>query len=382
MPAGNWRRPAYYSTAPNDAQSLTAQQAIEEEVYSVRNAAGLIDVSTLGKIELMGRDAGLLLDRVYVGMVSNLQAGRTRYAVMLDEAGTVIDDGVVSRIADGRFYITTTTGGSTAIYRELQRRAAEWQLDCTLHNLTGHLAAMNLAGPLSRDILAHCTDIPLDDAAFPYLAMREGNVAGAAARIARVGFVGELGFEIHVPFDRAQAVWSELMLAGTGAGLRPFGVEAQRILRLEKGHIIVGQDTDGVTNPFEAGLGRMVRKDKGFFIGQRSLSILEKRGDRQRLIGFSLHTPQAQRSDSSLAESSLAIKDGHIIGRITSIAHSATLDRTIGLALLTPDHAIAGNNVRFRDDAGVMHVATLVAPPFYDAGNARQRPGLAQGTGT
>ena len=159
------------------------------------------------------------------------------------------------------------------------------------------------------------------------------------------------------------------MSAGVSSGLSPFGVEAQRILRLEKGHIIVGQDTDGVTNPFEAGLGRMVRKDKGFFIGQRSLSILEKRGDRQRLIGFSLNTPQAHRSDSTLAESNLAIQDGHIVGRITSIAHSATLGRTIGLALLTPDHAIAGNTVQFRDDAGAMHDATLVAPPFYDAGN-------------
>jgi sarcosine oxidase subunit alpha len=251
---------------------------------------------------------------------------------------------------------------------------AEWQLDCTLHNLTGHLAAMNLAGPLSRDILARCTDIALDDVAFPYLAIREGNVAGAAARVARVGFVGELGFEIHVPFDSAQGVWNELMLAGTGTGLRPFGVEAQRILRLEKGHIIVGQDTDGVTNPFEAGLGRMVRKDKDFFIGQRSLSILEKRGDRQRLIGFGLNTPHPRPPDSNLAESNLAIQDGHILGRITSIAHSPTLDRTIGLALLAPEHAIAGNTVRFRDDAGNLHDATLESPPFYDAANARQHP--------
>ena len=122
--------------------------------HAVRHAAGLIDVSTLGKIEVMGRDAGLLLDRMYIGTVSDLPAVARATRVMLDEAGTVIDDGVVTRLADGRFYITTTTGGSTAIYRELQRRVAEWQLDCTLHNLTGHLAAMNLAGPLSREILA------------------------------------------------------------------------------------------------------------------------------------------------------------------------------------------------------------------------------------
>jgi sarcosine oxidase subunit alpha len=362
MPAGNWRRPAYYGAGD-------PHQAIADEVHGVRTAAGLIDVSTLGKIEVLGSDAGRLLDRMYVGVVSNLAPGRTRYALMLDEAGTIIDDGVVSCLADGRFYITTTTGGSTAIYRELQRRVAEWQLDCTLHNLTGHLAAMNLAGPRSRDILARCTYIALDDAAFPYLALREGTVAGAAARIARVGFVGELGFEIHVPFEQAQRVWETLMSAGVSSGLRPFGVEAQRILRLEKGHIIVGQDTDGLTNPMEAGMGRMVRKDKGFFMGQRSLEILEKRGDRQRLIGFSLAAARAP-----LSESHLAIRDGNIVGRITSIAHSATLGRTIGLALLSPGLATVGSTVQFRDDSGALHAATLVAPPFYDPANERQRP--------
>ena len=363
MPAGNWRRPACYS-----GNSADPQQAIAAEVHAVRNAAGLIDVSTLGKIEVMGRDAGLLLDRMYVGMASDLPRGRTRYAVMVDEAGTVIDDGVIARLADGRFYITTTTGGSTAIYRELQRRVAEWQLECTLHNLTGHLAAMNLAGPRAREIFAQCTEVALDDAAFPYLALREGSVAGVAARIARVGFVGELGFEIHVPADRAQQVWDALIEAGATAGLRPFGVEAQRILRLEKGHIIVGQDTDGVTNPYEAALGRMVRMEKSFFIGRRSLTILETRGSRQRLVGFVLQAPQAP-----LLESHLAIQDDRIIGRITSIARSATLGQTIGLALLAPDAATVGNVVQFRDDSGALHAATLVAPPFYDPQNTRQR---------
>ncbi len=364
MPAGNWRRPAYYVGATD------TQQQIGAEVHAVRNGAGLIDVSTLGKIEVMGRDAGLLLDRMYVGVVSDLAPGRTRYAVMLDEAGTIIDDGVVARLADGRFYITTTTGGSTAIYRELQRRVAEWQLDCTLHNLTGHLAAMNLAGPRCREILAQCTQLPLDDKAFPYLALREGHVAGAEARIARVGFVGELGYEIHTPCDQAQAVWDALLHAGAATGLRPFGVEAQRILRLEKGHIIVGQDTDGVTNPFEAGLARMLRMNKPFFTGQRSLQALQRRGDRQQLIGFTIAAAQVP-----LAESHLAIDAGNIIGRITSVAYSATLGRTIGLALLAPAHAVIGGTVQFRDDHGAFHPATLVAPPFYDPAGERQRSG-------
>jgi sarcosine oxidase, subunit alpha len=365
MPAGTWRRPAYYGTGGDAAAAIAA------EVLRVRTAAGLIDVSTLGKIEVMGRDAGLLLDRMYPCLLGTLAPGRTRYAVLLDEAGTIIDDGVVARLADGRFYLTTTTGGSAAVYRELQRRVAEWQLECVLHNLTGHLAAMNLAGPLSRGILAKCTSLALDDAEFPYLAMREAEVAGVPARIARVGFVGELGYEIHVPADRALQVWTQLMAAGEAQRITPFGVEAQRILRLEKGHIIVGQDTDGVTNLMEAGMGRMVRADKPFFVGQRSLSILRARGDRQRLIGFTMPTR------APLAESHLAIEGDRILGRITSIAWSDTLQQTIGLALLAPDAAAVNATVRFRDDAGHLHEASLVAPPFYDAGNLRQQPGAA-----
>lgn len=363
MPAGNWRRPAHYAgTSP--------QQAIAAEVHAVRHAAGLIDVSTLGKIEVMGRDAGVLLDRMYVGMASDLQPGRTRYAVMVDEAGTVIDDGVVARCANGRFYLTTTTSGSAAIYRELQRRVAEWQLDCTLHNLTGHLAAMNIAGPRSREILARCAELALDDAGFPYLALREGRVAGVPVRVMRVGFVGELGYEIHAPANEAQSVWNALMSAGAISGLQPFGVEAQRILRMEKGHIIVGQDTDGVTNPFEAGLGRMLRMEKPFFVGQRSLQALQRRGERQRLIGFTIE------SRVPLAESHLAIDAGEIAGRITSVTWSATLNRMIGLALLVPGHAVIGNTIHFRDDHGVLHAAKLVSPPFYDPHGERQRPAV------
>ncbi len=154
------------------------------------------------------------------------------------------------------------------------------------------------------------------------------------------------------------------MQAGASVGIRPFGVEAQRILRLEKGHVIIGQDTDGLTNPFEAGLGRMAQMDKPFFVGQRSLSILHQRGARQQLIGFTLEAPRAP-----LAECHLAIHSGDIAGRITSIAWSDTLQKTIGLALLTPSLAVAGGRVQFRDDTGALHAAQLVDPLFYDPRN-------------
>jgi sarcosine oxidase subunit alpha len=366
MSAGAWRRPAYYGAPAHSATMIAS------EVAAVRNTAGLIDVSTLGKIEVMGRDAGELLDRLYTGRLANLAPGRTRYALMLDESGVVIDDGVAMRLANGRFYITTTTGNSAAIYREMQRRVAEWRLDCTLHNLTGHMAAMNLAGPHARAILKSCTQLDVSEAAFPYLALREGEILGMPVRMARVGFVGELGYEIHVPHNDAPHLWEHLMQAGIRFGLKPFGVEAQRILRLEKGHLIIGQDTDGLTDPFEAGLAKLAAMDKPFFVGQRSLSILKARGARQQLIGFVLDMPRAP-----LAECHLAIAEGEIAGRITSIAWSEALQKTIGLALLKPSLAVAGGRIRFRDNRGRLHTAQLVAPPFYDPQNLRQRPEAA-----
>jgi sarcosine oxidase subunit alpha len=266
--------------------------------------------------------------------------------------------------------VSTTTGNAAAIYREMQRRVAEWRLDVVLHNLTGHMAAMNLAGPRCAPVLAALTDIALDDASFPYLAVREGNIAGVCARVLRVGFVGERGYEIHVPADRALHVWEALMERGAEVNLAPFGVEAQRVLRLEKGHVIVGQDTDGVTNIYEAGLGGMVKDDKPFFVGQRSLAALRRRGLRQQLVGFAL-----AEADAPLLECHLVIDGDRIAGRITSITRSATLGRTVGLAYVTPSLAAAGTRLTLRGDDGQLHAAEVVPTPFYDPKHERQKLG-------
>jgi len=365
MPAGNWRRPAYYAR-----QGLSAHEAIQAEVRAVREGAGLIDVATLGKIDVFGADAALLIERLYTGRFANLAVGHTRYAVMVDESGTVIDDGVVARMGPQHFYVSTTTGNAAAIYREMQRRVAEWRLDVVLHNLTGHMAAMNLAGPLCAPVLAALTDIALDDASFPYLAVREGTIAGAPARVLRVGFVGERGYEIHVPADRALAVWQALAAQGAGIGLCPFGVEAQRVLRLEKGHVIVGQDTDGVTNIYEAGMGAMVKDDKPFFVGQRSLAALRRRGPRQQLVGIAF-----ENADAPVLECHLVINGREIAGRVTSITRSAALGRAIGLAYVTPSLAAIGTKLTIRGDDGLLHAAEVVPTPFYDPKHARQKLG-------
>jgi sarcosine oxidase subunit alpha len=367
MLAGNWRRPEYYARS-----NETREQCIAGEVAAVRNAVGLIDVGTLGKIEVHGPDAGTFLDRAYCGRYSDLACGMTRYALMLDESGTIVDDGVVARLSEHCYYFTTTTGGSATVYRELLRLNALWGLNCALINVTGHRAAFNLAGPRSRDVLARLTSAELDDHAFPYLGVREASVAGAHARLLRVGFVGELGYEIHVPYSAATSVWDALVRAGADAGLRLFGVEAQRILRLEKGHFIIGQDTDGLTHPFEAQAAWAVKMQKPFFVGQRSLRILQQRGPRQLLMGFEIEAPA-----SALKECHLVIAEGDIAGRVTSVTYSHTLGKTIGLAMLKPALAKIGTTLSIRVSDGSMVHATAAATPFYDRDNRRQKLGEA-----
>src|SRR5450631_113532 len=366
MPAGNWRRPEYYAVSGE-----SRGESIEAEVRAVRSSVGLIDVGTLGKIEIYGPQAGAFLDRVYAGKFSDMKVGTTRYGLMLDEAGVIIDDGVIARLTAEAFYFTTTTGGSATVFRELLRFNALWGLDCALVNVTGHRAAFNFAGPQCRDILRGLTDIDLDET-FPYLAVRTGHVAGVAARLMRVGFVGELGYEIHVAAGRAPEVWQALLAAGGPRAVRPFGVEAQRVLRLEKGHFIVGQDTDGLTDPHEANAMWAVSMKKPFFVGQRSLAILKARGPRQKLVGIELAAAAPLPK-----ECHLVIDKGAIAGRVTSVIHSRALNKSIGLAMLSPELAEVGRDIQIRIDDGGLLAARVAPAPFYDPKNARQKGRVA-----
>ncbi len=365
MPAGLWQRPEYYAQG-----GKPRSQCIVEEVMAVRTGLGIIDVGTLGKLEVIGPDAAEFLERVYISRYAGLKVGMTRYAVMCDESGVVIDDGVVARLADDHFYFTTTTSGAAAVYRELSRLNTMWRLDCGIVNHTGAFAAINLAGPKSRAVLQQLTQIDLSSESFPYLAIREGEVAGLPARLMRVGFVGEWGYEIHVPAGLGVALWDALMTAGAAEGIRPFGVEAQRLLRLEKGHIIIGQDTDGLTTPAEAGLDWAVKLDKAFFVGQRSLKIIGAKPQKQKLIGFML---AEEFNGTAPQECHLVIRAGEIAGRVTSIAWSPSVQRYIGLAYVPADMADAGTNFTIRISNGDLIEATVVPVPFYDPANLRQK---------
>ena len=365
MQAGVWLRPEYYQ-----AGDKRKEEAVREEVRAVRESLGIIDVGTLGKLEVYGADAAEFLERIYTGRFANMKTGMTRYALMCDESGVMIDDGVVARLAEQHFYFTTTTTGSATVYRELTRLNTLWRLNAGIVNVTGQYAAVNLAGPRSREALRSLTDIDISESAFPYLSAREGNVGGIPARLMRLGFVGELGYEIHVPAEYGVALWDVLMEAGKPLGIRPFGVEAQRLLRLEKGHVIIGQDTDGLTTPFEAASAFAVKMDKAFFVGQRSLKIIQAKPLRQTLVAFVLDKSAV---DAMPKECHLVIDGGEIAGRVTSVALSETLGQVIGLAYVTPALANMGGKLGIRIDAGEMVSATIVKAPFYDPQGARQK---------
>lgn len=362
MPAGVWLRPAYYG--PRAARL----RCISEEVRAVRQNVGLIDVATLGKLEVRGPDAAELLNRMYTFAYAKQPVGRSRYVLMTDATGAIVDDGVACRITDEHFYVTATTSGVDGVYRSMLRFNAEWRLTVDVANVTAARAAVNLAGPRSREVLASLVDgVDLSPAAFPYMGVRDASVAGIPARLMRVGFVGELGYEIHVPASQGEALWDALMAAGRSAGIRPFGVEAQRVLRLEKGHIIVGQDTDGLTFPQEAEMGWAIAKSKPFFVGKRAIDVQAARPLTRRLVGFAL--PSAAPLPE---ECNLTVRAGEITGRVTSAAVSEACGRIVGLAYVAPDQAEPGSRFEIKLSNGTLVQAEVVPVPFYDPDNQRQ----------
>jgi sarcosine oxidase subunit alpha len=363
MPAGLWWRPAYYGK-PADRE-----MAIRDEVLNVRNNVGLIDVSTLGGLDVRGPDAAEFLNRMYTFTYTKLPVGRSRYVLMTDQAGAVMDDGVACRFHDEHFYVTATTGGVDGVYRTMLFWNAQWRLNVDVANVTAAYAGVNIAGPSSRAVLQTlCTDIDLSPAAFPYLAVRTATVAGVPCRLLRVGFVGELGYEIHMPAHFGEHVWDAIMESGKPLGIRPFGVEAQRVLRLEKGHIIIGQDTDGLTHPYEADMAWAMAKSKPFFVGQRSIAIQNAKGLTRKLVGFTL-------SDASAAapeECHLVVRGAEIVGRVTSAVRSPSLGKVVGLAYVAPDQTERGKTFDIKVAGGRLIQAEVIPIPFYDPENKRQ----------
>jgi len=363
LTAGVWWRPAFYG--PPERRD----ECVSREAVAVRQNLGMIDVSTLGGLEVRGPDAAEFMNRMYTFAYLKQPIGRARYVLMTNDAGTIIDDGVACRFAEDWYYVTTTTTGAERVYQTMLWWNAQWRLNVDVANVSVAFAAVNVAGPRSRELLDTLVDdIDLSAEEFPYMGVREGHVAGIPARVFRVGFVGELGFEVHVASGHGEALWDTIMDAGQVFGIVPFGVETQRVLRLEKGHIIVSQDTDAMTTPEEAHMTWAISRRKPFFVGKRSIEVRDRFLSKRKLVGFAIDDPFAPLPQ----ESNLVLHEGEIAGFVTSVVRSSNLGRIIGLAYTARDASEPGDAVPIRLDDGRSVDATVVELPFYDPDNRRQ----------
>jgi sarcosine oxidase subunit alpha len=346
--AGDWRRAYDYGDPRGEA-------------LAVHEAAGLIDVSTLGKLIVRGPDAGELLDRLYPNRFSNLKVGRVRYGVIASDAGRITDDGTICRLDDDSFYVTTTSSGAGAIYEWFTWWLADWGLDVHITDVTQGLSAVNLAGPRAREIISTLTPLDCSAEGFTYLDGKRAEVAGVPCLILRIGFVGEVGYEIHCASAHGEHLWDALLDAGAGHGLRPFGLEPQRLLRLQKMHILIGQDTDSESNPFGAAMPWIVKLDKEQdFIGRWALERYAEEPPETSLVGFRMangHVP---------TEGAVVMPvDGSPMGQVTSARHSPQLGGVIGMAWVPAALAKDGQRVTISDEGKKLQ-AEVVTTPFYD----------------
>ena len=368
-PVGLWRRPQYYAQTGENMHA-----AVVRECVAVRNGIGLLDASTLGKIEICGRDALMLLNMVYTNAWDNLAIGACRYGLMLREDGMVFDDGVTARLGEDHYLMTTTSGGADGVVNWLE----EW-LQCEwlgwrvyVTPVTANWATLCVTGPRARALLQKLPcDIDLAPARFPHMAIRTGTVAGVPTRIARVSFTGELSYEINVPARYGLALWELLMREGAALGITPLGTEALHVLRAEKGFIVIGHDTDGTVTPHDLGMGWIVGNTKTDFLGRRGLKRSDSaRAGRKQLVG--LLTNDAQ---TVLVEGSQLIRPQDaarvarppvpMIGHVTSSYLSPTLKRSIAMALIDNGRSRMNEEVAVVVHGKVVN-ARIVEPRFYD----------------
>ncbi len=329
---GQWKRPWFF---PQGSEDMAA--AVLRECAAVRDAVGMMDASTLGKIDLKGRDVGVFLDRLYTGTISTLKVGRARYGVICKADGMVMDDGVVLRIADDHFLATTTTGGAAGVLDWMEDfLQTEWpDLDVWLTSVTEQWATVAVVGPKAREVMAVLApDLDVSQGSFKFMQVEDAIVAGTTARVARISFSGELAFEINVPTTYGLAIWEAVFAAGQPFGITPYGTEAMHVLRAEKGYFIVGQETDGTVTPLDLGLNWMIADKE--FVGRRSLRRSDMlREDRKQLVGILPVDPTERLPEGAqLVENATFEIPVPMIGHVTSSYDSAALGRSFGLALV------------------------------------------------
>ncbi|MEP3280243.1 MAG: sarcosine oxidase subunit alpha family protein [Stappiaceae bacterium] len=368
---GQWKRPRYFPKAGEDML-----QAVNRECLAVRNGVGVLDATTLGKIDVRGKDAAEFLNRVYTNAWINLPVGSCRYGLMCGEDGMVYDDGVTARLGEHHFHMTTTTGGAATVYERLEDYLqTEWpDLDVWLTSVTEQWATISVAGPKARLVMEKLN--PHHDwsnDAFPFMTFQDVALASCQARIFRISFTGELSFEINVPSRYGRAVWDAVMAAGEAYGITPYGTETMHVLRAEKGFIIVGQDTDATQTPLDLGMDWIVSKKKKDFVGKRSFSRLDTtKKDRKQLVGLLTENPHDVLDEGAqIIADETAPKPISMLGHVTSSYWSEALGHSIALAVVKGGPQRIGENLTAWS-LGKSHKVKVVAPIFYDKESARR----------
>ncbi len=368
-PVGQWRRARYFPRPGEDMDT-----AVSRECRQTRASVGIFDASTLGKIEVVGPDSVTFMERMYTNPWAKLGVGRCRYGLLLGDDGYIRDDGVIGRMAQDRFHVTTTTGGAARAMNMMEDYLqTEWpDLDVWLTSTTEQWSTIALNGPNAAKLLAPLVEgVELTEETFPHMACVECTVAGMPARLFRVSFTGEIGFEVNVPAPMGAALWETLWDAGQQYGITAYGTEAMHVLRAEKGYIIVGQDTDGTVTPFDAGMGWAVGKNKPDFVGKRGLARpdLAAKG-RKQLVGL------LTEDRSKLEEGAQIVFDPHqpvpmtMVGHVTSSYHSDAVGRPIALALVEGGHDRMGETVHIPMPDRVI-AAKITGTVFVDPENSR-----------
>ena len=362
---GQWKRPYYY---PNKKENI--HKSVNRECKAVRKSLGILDASTLGKIDLQGPDVSKFLNMIYTNAWSKLEIGSCRYGLMCNEHGMVFDDGVTTRVGKNHYHMTTTTGGAARVMSWLEEfLQTEWldmQVFCT--SVTEQWTVLSISGPNSRKFLSNLTDIDLTKESFPFMKMKEGKVCGIDARVFRISFTGELSYEINVPSRYGLQVWNEFMSHGKQYNITSYGTETMHVLRAEKGFIIVGQDSDGSVTPKDLNMDWIVSKKKDDFLGKRSFSRLDtNRIDRKQLVGLLVNDKKTILPEGCYIVDEVKPRPPmEMIGHVSSSYFSPTNNYPIALALIKNGLNRMGDTVKVPLLNGKVVEATITDSIFYD----------------
>ena len=366
---GQWKRAWYY---PINGETM--HQAVQRESKAARESSGILDASTLGKIDIQGSDASEFLNRVYTNAWSKLGIGKCRYGLMLNEDGMVYDDGVTTRLGENHYLMTTTTGGAANVLGKLEDYLqTEWpELDVYLTSVTDQFATASLCGPNSKKILKKIIpDLDLSDENFPHMSFKEAKIGSIVCRIMRISFTGEQSFEINVQASYGKDLWEKCIEAGKEFNITPYGTETMHLLRAEKGFIIVGQDTDGTMTPIDLQMDWIVSKKKYDFIGKRSLYRSDTmREDRKQLVGLLTDDPEVVLEEGAQIVSELDKKPVEMLGHVTSSYFSPNLNKSIALAVVRGGKDMMGKKLFIPMEDKTINV-TVSNPVFFDQTNER-----------